>query len=791
MSTPPSRKESVASDTLASGLISKPVRTSPTSIRAQRPRSRSPLQHLFKRFLKFSSLSLILTSAGALVGVSLWVGAIVVLRPHPPGWLAQYLPHWSKGWGEMPIQTLADIEAELTAQQQSAGKFLDLSTFGDDTRLEGIKLLPIFEQRSPCNRNCEEIAEIRLYGIHHREGQTDYLQQLHQLTVQGPAEETVLDPLSHGDLGTVGSTHQLPLDAIKPLQDDELPGVWLTLTGRWRTQGSPVLYGQLLYVDPQTLQVNPLLGWKSPPGRLPTWHNVDGEGLPELFVNQTYGLEPDYSLYEVSNLTAANTSTRLQEIALNPIKLPQDAPTKPYQDALFLAQQGLWSDAEQHITDVKRQLETQWTADLEQQFQLISLHAQFSQSQANRDWSQPNQKLLVLLLDGQWDIALKSLNSSESNFERAVLPLLKRDSARIWQRLTASLKIRPGQKSARLWGALLLMAKENEEAALKWLTQGKDSPLKEEFEAIAQKVNPPEPEVTVASGSAKPKTQSVSQTETASSPSLRLDGFFGTVAPISTVNPDEWRLLTEDGDLTLPSGQQWYAVTLRAGHSEQQWRSPSALSLSSTPPAIASLATFGLGTDSTLDVIHADSGQFIQTIQVRGVRQQGNVLTLLTYAAPLLAPPDVIATTPGQWVSVAQMPSQPLSQFLQAQPEMSDRLRPLLQNHLGYDLTNPAANNLLSSISVRQVRFTNSSLPDILLTIPPQSLSSDPNPVPINLIVTPAGKLLYSTRWSGVPAVLSGWIQSISGIPGLVIVEGDQPRLLTWSSQNGQFAAFP
>ncbi|MDB9525338.1 hypothetical protein PN498_05015 [Oscillatoria sp. CS-180] len=786
MSTPSRPPE----DTLAAGLISKPVKTRPTSARTQRYPSL-----IVKRTLKTLGIGVILVGAGALVSLSLWASAVLILRPNPPQWLARHLPHWSKGWGEIPIQTIADIEAELEQQQRYRGDFVDLALLNKDGQFAGTKLLPIFETRSPCNRNCEAITEVRLYGVQRREGPTDYLQLLHRLPVKGPTEEDIFDPLSHGDVGTVGSTYRLPLDALKPLHESELPGVWLTLTGRWQTQGSRVLYGQMLHVNAQTLEVSSLLNWKSPPGRLPSWYEVDGAGLPELLVNQSYGLEPDYRLYRIGNLTATQSSTRLQEISLNAIQLPQGISTKPYRDALYLAQQGLWSDAEKQLAPIKQRLDNQWSQELEQQLQLISLHARFSKTQAERDWSQPSQKLLALLLDGQWDTALKSLTVAQGNLERAVLPLLERDSNRIWQRLTATLKVRPGQKSAQLWGALLLLAKEDEAAALKWLTQGqKDSPLKQEFEAIAQKLLPPDPQTVAAANQPQQATgQSANQTQTTSSSSTMLTGFFGTVEPLNGLEPDAWQPWPSETELTISPQQQGYAVTLQSGHSSQQWQRASRLSwpspLHEVPPDV-----LGLSANATLDLVDTASGQYVQTLQIKAIRRQGSAVVLFAIGFPVETSAPLVAVTPGQWYSPATVSSQSLLQLFQAQPEMGDRILPVLKNHLGFEPTTLATTLQQQSTgadalaTVRQIDLTNRSESEMLLTLAPQlgtSLGLS-NQAAISLVITPEGELLYSTLWAGSP-VLSGWIQAANGLPALVIVEGDRPRLLTWSSQNQRF----
>ncbi|MEM1311642.1 MAG: hypothetical protein AAGF98_19440, partial [Cyanobacteria bacterium P01_H01_bin.153] len=473
---------------LSSGLIAKPVKTSPISRRAAR---RSVLP--FKQWMRLSSLTLLLAGASIAIGISLWTSAALILRPHPPRWLMHYWPGLMDNWGAMPAQTLAEIEAELGAQQRYAGELMDLTQISDRPELTGLKLLPVWATRSSCTHDCETIVELRLYGARPARQASEQLQLLHQLAVQGPEESTVLKTLSQTDISSLGSTYELPLTALKSLHEEDLSGAWLTLTGRWRTQGSPVLYGQVLYINPDLHRITSLLNWQSPPGRLPAWHDVDQQGLPELLVNQSYGLEPDFQLYRIDDLGVMGAQTRLQAIALTPLPLADGHTTLAYKNALFLAQRGLWSDAETQLAQLKAQLAANWSADLEQQLQLVTLHGRFSTAQAERDWSQPSQKLLALLLDGRWQPALEQITSQQQGIPQAVLPLLERDSTRVWQRLTATLRLNPNHKAARFWSALVLMAKEDEAAALKWLSADEKSPIRQEFTAIAQTVVPAEP----------------------------------------------------------------------------------------------------------------------------------------------------------------------------------------------------------------------------------------------------------------------------------------------------------
>ncbi len=783
-SSPPSK------DALAAGLVVKSVKTSPVSQRSARPVG-LPWRQWGRQWGRLSGLALLLVGAGTLVGISVWTSVILILRPQPPRWLAQHWPGLMDAWSDVPLQTTTEIETELAAQQRYAGDWLDLAQLSDRPEFADLKLLPIWATRSPCSHDCDAIVELRLYSQPAGRAAADQWQLLHQLPVQGPTEATVLQALANPDASLLGSTYQLPLTALKPLHDDALPGAWLTLTGRWQPQGSPILHGQVLYVNPQFRRITSLLNWQSPPGRLPTWHNIDQQGAPELLVNQTYGLEPDFQLYRVSNLQAVGAHTRLEAITLKPLSLPTDAPAIAYKNALFLAQRGLWSAAHTRLTQVKTQLAANWSDELEQQWQLVALHGQFSAAQAERDWSQPSQKLLALLLDGQWQAALQPIQEKQTGFPKAVLPLLERNFSRVWPRLTATLQVDPDDQAARLWNALLLLTKEDEAAALQWLTADQNSPLRKEFEAIAQTVTNPEPAPIIVWPTVADDSPEVEIADT--TPPL-WDGVIGEARVLTNLTARDWQRPANGAALTLSPGQQWFAITLQSGHQQQQWQPITFSARVSAQPPPQLWQTLGLGSSATLRGVDL-AGDRSQTLEVMGARWQGQRLTLLARGVTTDRP--LFVTTPGQWQNVAAVNPTGLAGWLDAQAATRDRLLTTLQSHLGFDpgslstTLQQQANAIPPWATVRPVNLMGGNPPALIVTLSPELLASQDlaaaGQSPTELIMTASGELLYSSVWSGGGARLAGWIQPPSQQPVLVITESDRPQFLFWSPQNGRF----
>ncbi|NEQ47865.1 MAG: hypothetical protein F6K00_31790 [Leptolyngbya sp. SIOISBB] len=549
-----------------------------------------------------------------------------------------------------------------------------------------------------------------------------------------------------------------------------------------------------MYVNPQLRSIHSLLTWHSPPGRLPAWHNVDQEGAPELLVNQSYGLEPRFQLYRVANLQATGTHTRLEEITLTPLSLADNQSAIAYKNALFLAQRGLWSDAQIRLSQVKAQLAANWSVELEQQWQLVTLHGRFSAEQAQRDWSQPSQKLLALLLDGQWQAALTPLKEKKMGFPQAVLPLLKRDFSRVWPRLTATLQVNPNHKEARFWGALLLLAKENEAAALKWLADDAKSPLREEFKTLAQTVTAPPPSAVV--GATRPTQEDASADVAIAATTAPLwTGLIAEATGLENLDPAAWQRPTNVAAWTLSPGQQWFTITLRSGYAQQQWQQPFTLpaELAEQPPEQL-WQTLGLGNSATLQGINPTTGN-PQTLAIMGAQWQGQRLTLLARGVATTQP--LIAVTPGLWNNLTTVNSTGLASLLQSQPALGDRLLSTLQTHLGFDPTSLATTLQQQAAAVppwatvRQVNLVDGNPPELVISLSPELLASQglsaAGQQATELIMTAEGELLHSSVWSGAGSRLVGWVQSSSNQPVLVVMPGDRPQFLFWSPQNRRF----
>ena len=234
-----------------------------------------------------------------------------------------------------------------------------------------------------------------------------YYRLLDQISVQGP-EEADLTRLSHHPKLVSGSNRPLPLTRIERYEPAPKPGVWLRLTGL-RTEGSATAaYGQILYFDPTEARLSLMVTWLSPTGVLPAWQQVTGEGLPELVVDESIGLEPAFSVYQLQ--PAANDAQQIRRISV-----AKPAFSHPlYARGLALAQGGLWSPALRLLQQVKQQ-SSRWSPQAQAQLDYIQLHAWQTQAQAQQTTANPVQKISAYLINGSWNPALTVFQDQNTN----------------------------------------------------------------------------------------------------------------------------------------------------------------------------------------------------------------------------------------------------------------------------------------------------------------------------------------------------------------------------------------
>ena len=412
-------------------------------------------------------------AAAVVVGVA-WLSIEAIVNPDVSFWLNQYLPSASTEKaviGEMMPQTLKEIQADIRRSGQSTGAPLVLAS--DLTLRAKVDsatdvLIPVFSQQAGCENNCQQITELRLY----RALQIPYLLQILQakhyfrlldrMTVVGPEETDVIASPNNPKLANYGSTRTLPLTELGQYDSAPTPGVWLRLTGLLKTGDTVTTYGQILYFNSDQAALIPMLNWSSPLGEIPSWQEVTGKGKPELVINQSVGLQPEFAIYQ--NQAAANGEIQLQAISLAEPALKNAS----YADSLTLARSGLWSPALTLLKQVKQLQVKRWSQAAQAQLDYIQMHAQITRAQAEQPWVSPVQRVLAYLSNGSWTPAVQVFQASSAARED-IRNMLLADTGELFSRVAAALTVNPAQPDAIAWGAMVLAVQQGKAEAIAWL----------------------------------------------------------------------------------------------------------------------------------------------------------------------------------------------------------------------------------------------------------------------------------------------------------------------------------
>ncbi|WP_155834594.1 hypothetical protein [Leptolyngbya sp. PCC 6406] len=719
--------------------------------------------------VRFLLVSMGLTAAISAVSSLLWLSLVLLLRPQPPSWLGRYLPQTAASWGEIEPQIQTQIHQDIEAQGYQVGDWIDLTTWSPDPYLQGLWLLPVWTVRSPCQRDCEVLVELRLYGQYRQTPEGREFQQLDRLVLQSPTLATVLAPLVQADVEVPPTQGELPLLDLQPFDQPDLPGLWLTLTGRWQQGGQPVLYGQVVHIDPRLLGARSLLTWSSPHRQRPLWINLDHSGPPELVVDQSVGLEPGFRVYALAGGGTALISQRLVGISLLESSL-EGAEGQNYDTALYLAQNGLWSLAQERLEAIKKRRPEQWSIETERQLQLVALHARVTQAQATGNWSQPSQKLLALLIDGRWEQALQELQEPSESLRTSILPLLAGDkSGRLWRRVTAALRVDHRRDAARLWGALLLLAKEDKATAEQWLAQAANGkPLKDRFSAIAARFATPTSDDPGRASLATPSQRDPANTPTALVPTA----WAGTAQELSALTLDQWHPFPETAGTNLPIGQRWYQIQLQHQLLAPQWQ-PVAIPTTAPSPTTLGALWQRLGPAQSLELLPVTGNGSSTIVTVQAAQWQGNQLLLLATGPPVGNGPW-LALAGGQFQPLTAVSGQSLGDSTLDWATTSSWLIPLAAT---WQLAANSPDEKLDRAPwgngvVRQADLTGDGTPERIVTLPGQGTA----------ILTAEGQILYQ----GSPdRPLTGWISGGSSV--LLVESGSPPGFRAWSIPQQRF----
>ncbi|MEB3294025.1 MAG: hypothetical protein VKJ24_12775 [Synechococcales bacterium] len=390
-----------------------------------------------------------------------------ILEPRSIAWLNQYLPAHLQipiAQFDKPIP-LSKIRQALQNSGQDLGEAIDLPG--------NAQLYPVIQQEFNCKAPCDQMIELRVYRpaepLQRQSTTETHYQLVSRLVTEGLPEWVAREPLVAVRSGDPGSAQEWPLETVEIFETaiDPTPqnkssdvGIWLNLTGKRQQGDATFTYGQLVHYNPRRSELSALTTWTSPIEAMPKWQQVTGTAQPELVVDQSVDLEPQFRIYQLNQ-----QNSRIQ---LNPISLTKPAIAHPeYRAALTLTQGGLWSLAYQRLQRLKDQ-GIPWSGNAQAQMDVIKYHAQISQQQVEQPWANMSQQVTVNLIDGRWQRAIALLEQSKTE-RKVILDELRLESAQVWRRVDIALKVWSADPYAQAWGAVLVEGREGTIAAKNWL----------------------------------------------------------------------------------------------------------------------------------------------------------------------------------------------------------------------------------------------------------------------------------------------------------------------------------
>jgi len=726
--------------------------------------------------------AVLLTSAVSLVVGGSWLAMRLIVNPASVSWVNQILPNWGELATSKP-QSLSDIEAEVARTGRHLGQPIHFSTYpGMTQRQSGFHhlLLPILQPINYCVPSCNQIVELRVYRPKAIGSRLVY-ELIDRMAVTGPAELDAVAPLSNS---LIGSTRTLPLTSVEFIDGQAPAGLWLQLSGEWQ-RGSHVLYGQVVNYDPDRARLSLLQSWSSPASQLPRWQQVTGSATPELVVNQSVGLEPQFRVFQLKTSRSLIQPTRLEPISLTEAHLKD----RSYETGLLLARNGLWSLALAQLQALK-QADKSWPAAAQAQLDLIALHAEVTEEHADQDWASPTQQVLAQVIDGRWSQSLAALKSaSRSGYDIRNLLATNRD--RLWQRIETALRVTAPQTDLQAWGMLIRAVRQNQQQALTWLRKQPNTTAEftQSMQSLLALLTLDDNSNNLNNPSNHPDASSTAAV--AVQPPLN---WIGAVTPLAILQPQSWSPLIKTVSLTSqpPSQQSWYQIEVNSIQIGQQWQKfPD--SLGASKPVLSEQAF--LKQPMPLQLMVWQETKLVQTLPltVKAMQLHQGRFSLLGLGAALPATenPTTLVAVPSSMTWLQPTASLTLRDLLQ-QPNWQFVMPQLWQalataHRIPDSQADPQATDLqatdpLTTVgqwSVQQVELTGDHNLEAVLTL---EATDGGNP---RTLVFSNRKLLYSDLQQSERMLLG--LASSAHRSMLLVKQGQQLELKQWSNQTQTF----
>ncbi len=482
-------------------------------------------------------LILIFCSAGGIIVTGGWLAVQLIFHPEQVTWLNPYLPKWSRfsGVENKTDQSLKNIENQLSQKGFSLG---EKKLFIDDENQE-YALIPIIKNNVQCKLSCEEIVGIKVYIIIDNDQEQKYYRLQSEINLNSYMDE---------------DSKSLPLTKLIKF-DDHAPdtGIWLNVYGQVQDKKTSS-YGKIIHYNLKENNLAVILDWHNKNDDLPYWQQVTGDQTPELIISQELGLEPNLQVFQLKSSSFVPNPYQLEEIFISQISILEDKNKeekekyeKDYQNGVLLAQNGLWKSAYMVLNSLKTT--SIWNGETQSQLDLIKLHADVTESQEYRAWTNVSDQMMANLINCSWSNAILTFQSANIEQKSAIVKIFKDDGYNMSKKIELALQINPNDENLQTLYIMILTSKSGYKKAMSWLdsqkensaeTKKKIQDLSSEIEDIfLVKVNVP----------------------------IHPGEIVATAEPLLSINPDEWiqPLVNADGSplpLELAQSESWYQVEI-------------------------------------------------------------------------------------------------------------------------------------------------------------------------------------------------------------------------------------
>jgi hypothetical protein len=497
------------------------------------------------------------------MGGGAWLSYQLIVDPNGNRLVSQFVP----GWSRLPtgsrdtIQTLDQIKASIRKLGFITGEPLPLPIDKSGDNSISDLLVPVMVERNVnastvCKNPCRQIVELRVYKrvqLPDRDSDTvQYFQLASSVNLEGPAESFVIASLDDSTSNNQASNQSLPLTELRRF-DGKAPaeGIWFNVSGQLVRGDQKIPYGQVVRYNPSQNHLISLLDWASVAGQPPNWQQIVKGKNPQLAIDQTVGLEPKFTLYQIGPRKFVPNPVQLTAISLEEFALNDET----YKNGLRLANSGLWSPGLNVMRSAKIKAGQNWPAVAQAQLETIEFHAKITRAQAIASWASPSQQVLAELIDGRWSQALQVFEADPSNSSE-IATTLKNEGGRIMNRVDAALRVNASDADVKAWGALIVASQDGTREAMNWLDQQLDTDS-ETRTRIRNLVNKLEEAVSLAQTLEDHKSQ-----------------IMGSATVISSINPADWLEPAAKSELKLTPEQVWYQVQVASFYDGTRWVNP-------------------------------------------------------------------------------------------------------------------------------------------------------------------------------------------------------------------------